>query len=80
VSASPSSWSGGLTPCTKERGAGLPILLLEWRYVTAGAGGDRGAAKGRQDNIDRLMMAHFQSASITGEVTKMSHEKMGAVN
>jgi site-specific recombinase XerD len=37
-------------------------------------------SKGRQDNIDRLMMAHFQSASVTGQVTKMSHEKPGAVN
>jgi hypothetical protein len=37
-------------------------------------------SKGRQDNIDRLMMAHFQSASVTGQVTKMSHEKPGPVN
>ena len=37
-------------------------------------------SKGRQDNIDRLMMAHFQSAAVTGQVTKMSHEKTGAVN
>jgi integrase len=37
-------------------------------------------AKGRQDNIDRLMMAHFQSAAVTSQVAKMSHEKTGAVN
>jgi len=37
-------------------------------------------SKGRQDNIDRLMMAHFQSAAVTNSVTNQSHEKMGAVN
>jgi site-specific recombinase XerD len=37
-------------------------------------------SKGRQANIDRLMTAHFDSATITNPVTKMSHEKMGAVN
>ena len=37
-------------------------------------------SQGRQDNIDRLMMAHFQSAAFTKPVTKMSHKKMGAVN
>jgi integrase len=37
-------------------------------------------SKGRQENIDRLMMAHFQSASVTGQVTKMSHEKTRPVN
>jgi integrase len=36
-------------------------------------------SKGRQDNIDRLMMAHFQSAA-TNSVTKKSHENSGAVN
>jgi integrase len=37
-------------------------------------------SKGRQENIDRLMMAHFESGAATNAVTKMSHEKMGAVN
>ena len=37
-------------------------------------------AKGRQDNIDGLMMAHFQTAAVTIPVTRQSHEKMGAVN
>jgi integrase len=37
-------------------------------------------SKGRQDNIDRLMMAHFQSAAVTNPVTRESHEKLGAVN
>jgi site-specific recombinase XerD len=37
-------------------------------------------SKGRQANIDRLMFAHFESASVTNRVTKKSHEKMGAVN
>ncbi|MGA2186630.1 MAG: tyrosine-type recombinase/integrase, partial [Bryobacteraceae bacterium] len=37
-------------------------------------------SKGRQSNIDRLMMAHFETAAATNPVTKMSHEKMGAVN
>ena len=36
-------------------------------------------APGRQANIDRLMMAHFQTA-VTGPVTNLSHEKKGAVN
>ena len=34
-------------------------------------------SKQRQANIDRLMMAHFQSAA---QVTHESHEKTGAVN
>jgi site-specific recombinase XerD len=34
-------------------------------------------SKGRQENIDRLMMAHFQSAAVTGQVTQKSHEKNG---
>jgi integrase len=37
-------------------------------------------AKGRQVNIDRLMMAHFQTAAVTNPVTRQSHEKMGPVN
>jgi integrase len=37
-------------------------------------------SKGRQENIDRLMMAHFQSAATTNSVTKKSHGKLGAVN
>jgi site-specific recombinase XerD len=37
-------------------------------------------SKGRQANIDRLMIAHFETAAFTNSVTKMSHEKMGAVN
>ncbi len=37
-------------------------------------------AKGRQANIDRLMMAHFRTAGVTNPVTRQSHEKMGAVN
>jgi integrase len=36
-------------------------------------------APGRQANIDRLMLAHFQTA-ITGPVTNLSHEKTGAAN
>jgi hypothetical protein len=40
----------------------------------------RRRCKGRQANIDRLMFAHFESASVTNRVTKKSHEKMGAVN
>jgi hypothetical protein len=36
-------------------------------------------APGRQANIDRLLTAHFASAD-TSQVTKMSHEKMGAVS
>jgi predicted transcriptional regulator len=34
-------------------------------------------SKGRQANIDRLMFAHFESASVTNPVTKKSHEKWG---
>jgi site-specific recombinase XerD len=37
-------------------------------------------AKGRQDNIDRLMFAHFRTASATFPVTKKSHEDSGVVN
>jgi integrase len=37
-------------------------------------------SKGRQANIDRLMMAHFQTAGVTNPVTRQSHEKMGPVN
>lgn len=37
-------------------------------------------SKGRQDNIDRLMFAHFQTGPATVPVTQKSHEKMGAVN
>jgi integrase len=37
-------------------------------------------AKGRQVIIDRLMMAHFQTAAVTNPVTLQSHEKMGPVN
>jgi site-specific recombinase XerD len=37
-------------------------------------------AKGRQDNIDRLMKAHFQTGPATFPVTKKSHEKMEAVS
>jgi integrase len=37
-------------------------------------------SKGRQANIDRLMMAHFRTAGVTNPVTRQSHEKMGAVN
>jgi site-specific recombinase XerD len=37
-------------------------------------------SKGRQDNIDRLMMAHFQSAVVTNAVTPESHEKAVPVN
>lgn len=37
-------------------------------------------SKGRQENIDRLMMAHFQSASAAAPVTQKSHEKTRAVN
>jgi site-specific recombinase XerD len=32
-------------------------------------------AKGRQDNINKLMMAHFQTAPVTVPVTPQSHEK-----
>jgi site-specific recombinase XerD len=37
-------------------------------------------SKGRQANIDRLMMDHFQTAGVTNPVTRQSHEKTGAVN
>ncbi len=37
-------------------------------------------SKGRQDNIDRLMMAHFQSTAARNPVTRQSHELLGAVN
>lgn len=37
-------------------------------------------SKGRQDNIDRLMLAHYGTESATAPVTKMSHENLGAVN
>ena len=37
-------------------------------------------SKGRQANIDRLMMAYFQTEGVTNPVTKKSHEKMGPVN
>jgi site-specific recombinase XerD len=32
-------------------------------------------AKGLQDNIDRLMLNHFQTGPATFQVTKKSHEK-----
>jgi site-specific recombinase XerD len=37
-------------------------------------------SKGRQANINRLMIAHFETAAVTISVTKLSHGKMGAVN
>jgi integrase len=37
-------------------------------------------AKGRQVNIDRLIIAQFQTEGVTNPVTKKSHEKMGPVN
>jgi integrase len=37
-------------------------------------------SQGRQANIDRLMMAHFQTAAVTNAVTRESHEKMRPVN
>ena len=37
-------------------------------------------SKGRQDNIDRLMIEHFKTAPTTFPVTPQSHEKTGAVN
>lgn len=37
-------------------------------------------SKGHQDNIDRLMLAHFQTAVATNSVTNHSHEKTGPVN
>jgi site-specific recombinase XerD len=35
---------------------------------------------GRQNNIDRLMMAHFETMLDTIPVTPQSHENFGAVN
>jgi site-specific recombinase XerD len=37
-------------------------------------------SKARQANIDRLMFAHFATASVTSPVTPQSHEKTGPVN
>ncbi len=37
-------------------------------------------AKGRQDNIDRLIFSHFETGPATFQVTKKSHEKTGSVN
>jgi site-specific recombinase XerD len=37
-------------------------------------------SKGRQANIDRLMMAHFQTAPVTVPVTPRSHEKTEPVS
>jgi len=37
-------------------------------------------SKGRQDNIDRLMIAHFQTEAATTPVTGQSHENLEAVN
>ena len=37
-------------------------------------------SKGRQNNIDRLMLAHFETMPDTIPVTKKSHEELGAVN
>ena len=37
-------------------------------------------SKGRQDSIDRLMFAHFETGPATFPVTNVSHEKTGAVN
>jgi integrase len=37
-------------------------------------------SKGRQNNIDRLMLAHFETMPDIIPVTKKSHEEMGAVN
>jgi integrase len=37
-------------------------------------------SKGRQDNIDRLMFAHFRTAPVTVPVTCGSHENLEAVN
>jgi hypothetical protein len=34
-------------------------------------------SKGRQDNIDRLMMAHFQSESVTVKSQKCHTKKRG---
>ena len=37
-------------------------------------------SKGRQDNIDRLMIAHFKTETVTTPVTPESHGNSGAVN
>ena len=37
-------------------------------------------SKGRQDNIDRLMMDHFRATVVTVPVTPQSHENSGVVN
>jgi integrase len=37
-------------------------------------------SKGRQENIDRLMLARFKTAPATFPVTQESHEKTEAVN
>ena len=37
-------------------------------------------SKGRQVNIGRLMMAHFQTEAVTNPGTHRSHEKMGPVD
>ena len=37
-------------------------------------------SRGRQDQIDQLMVAHFQSVAITNPVTNQSHEILGTVN
>jgi site-specific recombinase XerD len=37
-------------------------------------------SKGRQDNIDRHMLAHFQTALVAVPVTPQSHENLGAAN
>jgi integrase/recombinase XerC len=37
-------------------------------------------SKGRQDNIDQAMFAHFQTAATTVPVTPQSHENSGALN
>jgi site-specific recombinase XerD len=36
-------------------------------------------SKGRQDSIDDVMLAHFQTVPVTVPVTPESHEKLGAV-
>jgi hypothetical protein len=36
--------------------------------------------KGRQDNIDQAMFAHFRTVPVTVPVTPQSHEILGAVN
>jgi hypothetical protein len=37
-------------------------------------------SRGRQAGIDRLMMAHLQTAGATNPVTLQSHGKLGTVN